>query len=256
MSELLIHQFPCLGDNYGVLLHDEDSGQTAAIDAPDGQAVLDALKEKGWNLTHILVTHHHADHTQGIDALISACDCKVIGPTETMGRVPSIQEGVDDGDVFDFAGYSVQVIGTPGHTLDMINFYFADQGVVFTGDTLFAMGCGRLFEGDPAMMWVSLQKLMALPNDTVIYCGHEYTQANADFAMSVDGGNPELQKRVEIVKALRAAGKPTLPTVMQMELDTNPFLRAGDAGIRKNLGMENASDAEVFAEIRGRKDNF
>ncbi|MBL4726384.1 MAG: hydroxyacylglutathione hydrolase [Rhizobiaceae bacterium] len=256
MSELLIHQFPCLGDNYGVLLHDEASGQTAAIDAPDGQAVLDALKDKGWSLTHILVTHHHADHTQGIGAVTSKFDCKVIGPTDTMSRVPSIQQGVDDGDSFDFAGHSVRVIGTPGHTLDMINFYFADQGVVFTGDTLFAMGCGRIFEGNPSMMWASLQKLMALPADTVIYCGHEYTQANADFAMSVDGGNPELQKRVEIVKALRAAGKPTLPTVMQVELDTNPFLRAGDAGIRKNLGMENADDAEVFAEIRGRKDNF
>lgn len=257
MSNLQIHQFPCLGDNYGVLLHDEASGMTASIDAPDGQAVLDALKETGWKLTHILVTHHHADHTQGIDAVLGVYgSCKVIGPTDTMKRVSSIQQGVDDGDTLDFAGQPVQVIGTPGHTLDMINFYFPEQGVVFTGDTLFAMGCGRVFEGNPAMMWASLEKLMKLPVDTAIYCGHEYTVANADFAMSVDGNNPALVARVAEVKALRADGKPTLPTNMQLELDTNPFLRAGDAGIRSNLGMENASDAEVFAEIRGRKDKF
>ena len=257
MSKLQIHQFPCLGDNYGVLVHDDASGMTASIDAPDGQAVLDALTKTGWKLTHILVTHHHADHTQGIGALISAYgDCKVIGPTETMSKVPSIQLGVGDGDEIMFAGQSVQVIATPGHTLDMINFYFPEQGVVFTGDTLFAMGCGRVFEGDPAMMWASLEKLMKLPADTVIYCGHEYTLANANFAMSVDGGNPALQARVEEVKALREKGEPTLPTNMQLELDTNPFLRAADAGIRKNLGMENARDGEVFAEIRGRKDNF
>jgi hydroxyacylglutathione hydrolase len=255
MSELEFYQFPCLSDNYGVLVHDPDSGDTAAIDVPDAGTVQAALDEKGWKLTHVLVTHHHFDHTQGIEELKSASGCKVIGPQAEKAKIPTLDETVSDGDRFGFGGDMVDVISTPGHTLGMINFHFRESGVVFTGDTLFAMGCGRIFEGDAQMMWDSLCKLAGLPAETVVYCGHEYTLANAKFALTVDPGNDALQKRAEEVAALRAAGKPTLPTTIGAELATNPFLRAANSEIRSHLAMKSESDAKVFAEIRHRKDN-
>jgi len=250
MSELQIHQFPCLSDNFGVLGHDPASGETFAVDAPDGDAVLAALAETGWTLTHVLVTHYHDDHIQGIAKVKAATGATVIGPA----GIATVDRTVAEGDTIELAGESIRVIATPGHTLDMLNFYLPKAGVVFTGDTLFAMGCGRVFEGTPQMMWASLEKLMALPGETQVYCGHEYTLANGKFAMTVDAGNPDLAQRMKEVEALRAAGKPTLPTTIALELKTNPFLRAGDPAIRKALGMEAASDAEVFAEVRGRKD--
>ncbi|MDJ0613652.1 MAG: hydroxyacylglutathione hydrolase [Rhizobiaceae bacterium] len=255
MAGLEFFQFPTLSDNYGVLVHDPASGATASIDAPDAGDVHKALSEKGWSLTHILVTHHHWDHVQGIGDLKSENGCRVIGPADEADKIEHIDETVSDGDTFDFCGETVSCISTPGHTLGMINFHFTDSGVVFTGDTLFALGCGRIFEGDPAMMWSSMQKLMALPAETIVYCGHEYTQTNARFALSVDPDNAKLVIRAAQIDALRADGKPTLPTTIGEELDTNPFLRASDASIRKVLGMESADDAEVFAEIRKRKDN-
>ena len=163
---------------------------------------------------------------------------------------------VNDGDSFDFASTAVTVISTPGHTLDMLNYHIAAKNLLFTGDTLFAMGCGRLFEGDAAMMWDSLSRLMLLPDDTIIYCGHEYTAANADFALSVDPGNEALQRRAAAVRDLRAIDQPTIPTMMALEKLTNPFLRAADPAIRQRLGMTDAGDAAVFAEIRSLKDNF
>lgn len=253
MSDLHFHQFNCLNDNFGVLVHSTKTGETASVDAPDAQAVETALAEKGWNLTHIWVTHHHPDHTQGVAALKSATGCRVIGPDNDA--ISDLDEKFGDGDSFEFAGESVEVIATPGHTLDMINFYLPDAGVAFTGDTLFAMGCGRVFEGTPAQMWESLEKLMKLPLDTVIYCGHEYTLANGRFALTVDGANENLKARMHKVAALRDDDMPTLPTTMAEEVATNPFLRVGDSGIRRNLGLEDATDAEVFAEIRKRKDN-
>ncbi len=254
MTNLQFHQFECLDDNFGVLVHDPDTGDTASIDAPDAVPVREALAHKGWKLSHILVTHHHADHTQGIDELKSAFGCHVIGPGAEAGKIPSLDQTVDDGDEFTFGGEPVKVISTPGHTLDMVNFYFPESGVVFTGDTLFALGCGRIFEGDPAMMWHSLAKLAKLPGETIVYCGHEYTLANARFAVTVDPENSALSSRMAEIEALRKAGKPTLPTTIELELATNPFLRPHDAAIRANLGMQDADDAAVFAEIRGRKD--
>ncbi|MEO0327795.1 MAG: hydroxyacylglutathione hydrolase [Pseudomonadota bacterium] len=255
MADLQFFQFPCLSDNYGVLVHDPDSGDTASIDAPDTEAVRKALSHNGWHLTHILVTHHHFDHTQGIVDLKAQTHCKVIGPAAESAKISTLDESVEDGDHFTFGGETVNVISTPGHTLGMVNFHFPKSGAVFTGDTLFALGCGRVFEGDKPMMWNSLKKLMVLPAETLVYCGHEYTMANADFSLTIDPENPALQKRVLEIADLRSKGEPTLPTTIGLELETNPFLRASDPKIRANLGLESASEEEVFAEIRTRKDN-
>ncbi|GIL01492.1 MAG: hydroxyacylglutathione hydrolase [Alphaproteobacteria bacterium] len=249
MSKLAFHQYPCLSDNYGVLVHDVAAGETFAVDVPDADATLAALAATGWKLTHILVTHHHDDHIQGIPAVKAATACVVIGPA----GIAAVDRAVAGGDVVDLAGEGIRVIATPGHTLDMLNYFLPGARVLFAGDTLFAMGCGRVFEGTPAQMWASLEKLMALPADTMIYCGHEYTLANGRFALTVDGGNAALVARMKEVEALRGQGRPTLPTVLDLELATNPFLRAADPAIRAGLGMDRASDAEVFAELRERK---
>ena len=248
---LAIHQFPYNDDNYGVLLHDAERGETALVDAGDAEAAEAALDEAGWPLTQIWITHHHGDHTAGLAAL-AGDGVEVFGPAGIGG----IDTVLDGGTSFAFAGREVEVISTPGHTLAMLNYYLPAEKLVFTGDTLFAMGCGRLFEGDAPMMWDSLCKLMALADDTVVYCGHEYTAANARFALSVDPANTALQRRAAAVDELRSIGQPTVPTMIALEKATNPFLRAGDAGLRAHLGMEGASNAEVFAEVRRRKDNF
>ena len=248
---LAIHQFSYNDDNYGVLLHDADSGETALVDAGDANAASAALAESGWSLTQIWITHHHGDHTAGLAALADD-GVEVFGPC----GVDHVHTILADGDSFAFAGRAVEVIATPGHTLDMLNFHLPSEKLAFTGDTLFAMGCGRIFEGDAPMMWNSLEKLMALPDDTVVYCAHEYTAANAKFALSVDAGNEALQRRAAAVDELRAAGQPTVPTMMALEKTTNPFLRAGDQAIRAHLGMAADSDAAVFGEIRARKDSF
>ncbi|MEZ5871272.1 MAG: hydroxyacylglutathione hydrolase [Nitratireductor sp.] len=250
-STIEIHQFPCLSDNYGVLLHHTNTGHTISIDAPDAGAVLAALDETGWKLTHVLVTHHHADHVQGLAELKQKTGCKAIGPANPA--IAGLDMTVGDGDTVELAGEKIAVIATPGHTLDMINYHFPDAGLVFAGDTLFAMGCGRVFEGTPEMMWNSLTRLMKLPADTQVYCGHEYTLANARFAIGIDGTNAALQARLSEVEAARARNEPTIPTTLALELETNPFLRAADPAIRANLGMQDASDAEVFTEIRERK---
>ena len=248
---LAIHQFGYNDDNYGVLLHDSERGETAIVDAGDATAAKAALAESGWSLTQIWITHHHGDHTAGL-AELAVDGVEVFGPC----GVDNVDTILADGDSFDFAGRAVEVIATPGHTLDMLNFYLPFEKLAFTGDTLFAMGCGRLFEGNAPMMWKSLEKLMALPDDTVVYCAHEYTAANAQFALSVDPGNEALQRRAAAVDDLRAAGQPTVPTMIALEKATNPFLRVGDPAIRAHLGMEAASDAAVFGEIRARKDSF
>ncbi|MCF6322319.1 MAG: hydroxyacylglutathione hydrolase [Rhizobiaceae bacterium] len=254
MSKLQFHQFIIGNDNFGVLVHDPDSGQCVSIDAPEYDAVLNALQETGWSLSHIFVTHWHLDHVEGIEGLKQKFKCNVVGPTLEADKIKNLDVTVDDGDEFQFGSQSVRVISTPGHTLGMVNFYFPQAGVVFTGDTLFALGCGRVFEGDGAMMWESMQKLAALPRETIVYCGHEYTLANGDFALGIDSGNKKLAARMDKFIALREAGKPTLPTTIGEELDTNPFLRTDDLAIRKGLGMKDASDSEVFSEIRSRKD--
>ncbi|MEM1138925.1 MAG: hydroxyacylglutathione hydrolase [Pseudomonadota bacterium] len=253
---LKVHQFPCLEDNYGYLIHDPDSGQTATIDAPDGEEILRQLEAKGWALTHILTTHHHWDHTQGNDLLKERTACTIIGPEDGEVPIPGMDRGVREGDSVAFGGTEARVIETPGHTLDHIAYYFARDQLAFVGDTLFALGCGRLLEGTALQMWESLQKLMALPDGAKVFCGHEYTEGNARFAVTVDPDNPGLRTRKADIEALRAAGRPTIPTTIGLERQTNPFVRPHDASIRETLAMDDAGDADVFAEIRLRKDNF
>ena len=256
MSQFQYHQFLYGSDNYGVLMHDAETGQTAAIDAGDLDSYLAALDQAGWSLSHILVTHHHGDHTEGLAQLAAQTGAKVFGPAGDQPGHQAIETKLADGDRFEFAGTPVEVIATPGHTLDMLNYYLPDQSVCFTGDTLFALGCGRVFEGTPEMMWTSLSKLMVLPADTVLYSSHEYTAANARFAVTIDPENQALAARVKAVDALRADNQPTVPSMLSEELATNPFLRAADIAVRAHLGMADATDSAVFAEIRSRKDNF
>ncbi|MFK7994212.1 MAG: hydroxyacylglutathione hydrolase [Granulosicoccus sp.] len=256
MSSLECFQFPYGSDNYGVLVHDSDSGKTACIDAGDAAAALGALNEKGWTLSHLLITHHHGDHTTGLQEIKQATSCHVVGPVERSRPIPGIDEHVDDGDTFDFAGKAVSAIHTPGHTTDMINYYFAEDKLVFTGDTLFSMGCGRLFEGDASMMLASLNKLNALPEDTLVYCAHEYTATNARFARDVDPDNQALEKRVTEVELLRNQGKATVPVLLSVEKQTNPFLRTDDAAIRSTIGLIDADDVAVMAELRERRNGY
>jgi hydroxyacylglutathione hydrolase len=253
---LEVVQFPCRSDNFGVLLHDAASGQTASIDAPELAPIVEILEARGWALTHILTTHHHVDHVEANLELKARYNCVVIGPHGEADRIPGIDQRVSGGEHFSFAGRRVEVIDCPGHTLGGISLYVPSEKLLFAADTLFALGCGRLLEGTPAQMWASLSKLMALADDTVVYCGHEYTLSNAKFALSIDPDNEALVTRAMEIERLRAAGQPTLPTTIGLEKATNPFLRAGDGHIRERLGMAMASDGEVFAEIRKRKDNF
>lgn len=257
MTQLEIRQFMCLSDNFGVLIHDPETGATASIDVPEAEPVLAELSATGWKLSHIFVTHHHDDHTQGIAPLKRETGAKVIAPADTAARIGNVDETVSDGDRFEFGTLQVHCIATPGHTLDQISYWIPEATVAFTGDTLFALGCGRVFEGTHEMMWGSLDKLAGtLPPETAIYCGHEYTLSNARFALTVDPENRELAQRVDQVEALRAEGKPTLPTTMAAERATNPFLRARDAGVQAAVGLVGAEPGEVFAEVRRRKDAF
>ncbi len=253
---LIIEQFPARSDNFAVLIHDTASGLTAAIDAPEEAPIRAKLEEKGWRLDHIFVTHHHGDHTEGIAGLKASFDATVTGPAAEAETIPGIDKMVSEGDTISFGEIELRVLETPGHTSGHITFWLPSELVAFVGDTLFAIGCGRVIEGTMPMMWASLEKLLALPDDTRVYCGHEYTQANARFALTIEPDNADLVARAREVDALRAAGKPTLPTTMALEKATNPFLRVGEPGIRATLGMEDASAADVFGEIRRRKDNF
>ena len=253
---LEIHMFACLSDNYGYLVHDPESGVTASIDTPDAAAIDAALAERGWQLTHILNTHHHFDHAGGNEALKAEWGCTVVGAANDAERIPGIDVRVADGDQLPLGKSTATVLEVPGHTSGHIAYYFAADGVVFVGDTLFALGCGRLFEGTPAQMWNSLQKLMALPDDTVVYCAHEYTQSNAAFALSVEPGNTALVARAAEVARLRAADKPTVPTSIGLEKATNPFLRASSAELQHTVGLDGAAAVDVFAETRRRKDHF
>ncbi len=247
-----IELFMCRTDNYGVLVHDPVTGATACMDAPDASAIRKAADGRGWQLTDIFTTHHHTDHIAGNPALKEHYGLTVTGPTS----IPGVDRCVTGGQSFDFAGHRVEVIATPGHTLDHICYYLPEDRLLFAADTLFALGCGRLFEGGPEDMWNSLSKLMALDDDTTIYFGHEYSLANARFAISVDPDNGALKTRVREIEALRAKGGFTAPTRMDFEKATNPFLRVGDPSIRRHLRMETADDWQVFAELRRRKDEF
>ena len=256
MTPLEIELFSCRSDNFGVLLHDPARGATASIDAPEEKPILDALARRGWTLSHIFTTHHHGDHVEANLALKERFGATIIGPAREALRIPGIDRKVDGGDSFDFAGRRVEVIATPGHTLGHICYHLPEERLLLAADTLFALGCGRIFEGTPEQMWGSLQTLAALPDETTVYFGHEYTLSNARFAITVDPENAALASRVAEIEALRAKGAFTAPTTIGLEKATNPFLRAADPAIRRHLGMEDASDAAVFAEIRARKDRF
>ena len=252
-----VHQFLCLTDNYGVLLHDSKTGATASIDAPDAGPILAALDEKGWKLTDLLITHHHADHIQGAPELKARFpDLTLVGPAKEVSRIPGLDRLVSEGDFVRVGSLEAKVIETPGHTTGHIAYYFGEDELVFCGDTLFSLGCGRAFEAPYAVLWNSLLKLAALPGETQVYCGHEYTEANARFALTIEAENPILKDRAEHVAKLRAENRPTLPTTIGLELASNPFLRAEEPPVQAAVGMAGADPAEVFAEIRSRKDRF
>jgi hydroxyacylglutathione hydrolase len=256
MPELDIHQFLCREDNFGVLLRDRGSSACAAIDAPEEGAIDKALRDTGWKLTHILVTHHHDDHVAAIPALKARHGAKVVANRADSRRIPAVDETVEPGQIYDFAGHPAEIIDTPGHTRGHIAWHFADDRLVFVGDTLFSLGCGRVIEGSMAEMWSSLDRLRNLPRETKVYCGHEYTLANARFALSVDPDNPDLVARAAEASAEVKAGRLTLPVTIAAERRANPFLRPEDKPIRKHLGLADASDADVFAELRRRKNAF
>jgi hydroxyacylglutathione hydrolase len=248
-----IRQFLIGSDNLGVLLHDPRTGATASIDAGEEVPILAALAETGWGLTHILITHHHGDHVAAVTALKARTGAHVVGPERDRHRLPVLDEGVSEGDRVSVGTLAAVVLETPGHTSGHIAYHFPAEGLLFAGDTLFAMGCGRLFEGSPAEMWSSLQKLAALPEDTQVYCGHEYTMSNARFALSVDAGNSALTERAREVEETRKAGRLTIPTTIGQERRTNPFLRAADPALAAAVGLQGRPAVDVFAELRERK---
>lgn len=239
---LAIHQFPCLQDNYGFLARDESTGATATIDTPDPVRILQEADKKGWRITHILNTHHHPDHAGGNLEIKKATGCTVVGPAGERDKIPGLDIAVGDGDVVELGERRARVFEVGGHTKGHIAYWFGEDQAAFVGDTIFAMGCGRLFEGTPEQMWKSLSKLMALPLETKLYCAHEYTAANARFALTVEPANRALIARAQAVEEARARGEPTVPTRLDLELETNPFLRAGSV--------------QEFARRRKAKDEF
>lgn len=253
---LEIITIPCLSDNYAFLAHDPASGETALVDAPDATPILAELDARGWTLSHILLTHHHDDHIAGVPAILARHPAQVFGASADQHRLPKLDRAVAEGDSFAIGAETVRVLDVSGHTLGHIAFYMPDTGAVFTADSLMALGCGRLFEGKAPQMFASLSKLAALPDETIVCSGHEYTQSNAKFALTVDPDNPALKDRVADIDRARAAGKPTVPSTLALEKATNPFLRANDPAIQAHLGMTGADPASVFAEIRARKDRF
>lgn len=252
-----VAQFICLNDNFGLLIHDRDTGATASVDAPDGEAIAAEAARRGWTLTHLLLTHHHADHVQGAEALKRRFpDMKIVGAAKDAHRLPPLDRAVGEGDEVALGNSRARVIETPGHTTGHVAYHFAEDEIVFVGDTLFSLGCGRVFEGTTDEMRLSLETLANLPRETRIYCGHEYTQANGRFALTVDPENPVLRDRVARVDELRAEGRFTLPTTIALENATNPFLRVEDPMVKKAMGMADANPFAVFAEMRARKNRF
>lgn len=246
----------CLSDNYAYLIHDAATGATALIDVPEAAPILAVLDETGWTLTDILITHHHYDHVDGLPEVLAAHPARVIGSAADAHRLPTLDLALNEGDTVQIGSEEGTVIDVSGHTIHHVAYHFPASKLLFTADSLMALGCGRVFEGTKPQMWDSLQKLMALPGDTTVCSGHEYTAANAKFALTIDPENPDLISRVRDVTDKRASGLPTVPSLLSEELATNPFLRAHDPAIQAHLGMTGANATDVFTEIRTRKDNF
>jgi hydroxyacylglutathione hydrolase len=256
MADLEIHQIPTRRDNYVWLLREPASGRVAVVDPSDAPPVIAKLDALGWKLDEVLATHHHNDHVGGVPELKDRYGCLVVGPRADHDRIPRIDKDVGDGDVHRFGALEARVFDTPGHTRGHISYWMPGAKALFCGDTLFALGCGRVFEGTMEQMWASLSKYEAVPDDTRVFCAHEYTQANAKFALSVEPGNAALVRRAKSVDAMRAEGKSTVPSLMGEERATNPFLRAKLPEFRRAVGMADASPAEVFGAVRTRKDKF
>jgi hydroxyacylglutathione hydrolase len=248
-----IRLFPCLTDNFGYLIHDPATKATASIDAPEAGPILKALEREGWTLSDILITHHHHDHVGGVAELKQKYGCRVVGPHDKSAKIANVDARVGQGDVVKVGGLLGRVMETRGHTLDHVSYVFDNDKALFAADTLFSIGCGRVFEGNYAMMWDSLLKLRALPDDFRLYCGHEYTAANIKFALTVEPENPALQARAEQVTKLRAANKPTVPTLLGEEKKANVFLRADEPSVAASVRMKGRGASEVFAELRERK---
>lgn len=247
---------PCLADNYAFLLHDDATGDTALVDAPEAGPILSALQQRGWTLSQILLTHHHSDHVGAVAELVGATGARVLGAAADAHRLPPLDRALAESDTVSVGGETGQVFPVPGHTVGHIAFYFPTSGYVFTGDSLMAGGCGRLFEGTPKLMWGTLSRIAALPPETLVCSGHEYTASNLRFAASVDADNPALAARIADTAAAVAEGRPTVPAPLSLELATNPFLRAGDRTIRAAIGLPDAAAAESFAALRAMKDRF
>ena len=256
MAQLQIHRIPARKDNYLWLVNEPDSGAVAVVDPADAEPVISKCDELGLSLTHILNTHHHGDHTGGNLELKGKYGCTIVGSAADQVRIPGIDIAVGDGDTYQLGTEQSQVFDVTGHTLGHIMYWFEDSGALFCGDTLFAMGCGRLSEGTAEQMWTALSKFRALPDDTQVYCAHEYTQANGRFALTIEPNNPALQARTAEVDRMRADDIATVPSLLGAERATNPFLRAAEPELMAAIGMESAAPVDVFAETRRRKDNF
>jgi hydroxyacylglutathione hydrolase len=251
-----IVQLPVLRDNYIYLLHDARTGMTAAVDPAEAHAVLDVLHRRGWQLTYILNTHHHADHVGGNLELKQATGCRIVGYSAGTELIPGLDEVVGEGDQVAIGSLRAHVLAVPGHTRGHIAFWFPDHQALFCGDTLFGMGCGRLLGGTAEQLWASLDRLRQLPADTRIFCAHEYTQNNGRFALTVERDNAALQNRQREVETAREQGLPTVPSLLKDESSTNPFLRPESPEIRRHLGMPQAAKLDIFTELRRRKDYF
>ncbi len=254
MSALTILQVPVLSDNYAYVVHDEDRGATAVIDPSEAKPVLAVLRQRGWTVTHVFNTHHHHDHVGGNLELARATGCAIVGSRVDAERIPGLGMPVGDGDTCSVGRMRFTMLHIPGHTRGHLALWLQETQAVFTGDTLFTLGCGRVFEGTPEQMWASLCRLRGLPESTRVYCGHEYTQKNAAFALTIEPRNEALRARADRTNALRAKGKPTIPSLIGEERRTNPFLRCDEASIQQSVGLDGADPVTVFAEIRRRKD--
>lgn len=247
---------PCLKDNYAYILRDAETGAVAVVDVPDAAPIIEALALRGWPLHQIFLTHHHWDHIDGVAALVAATGAKVVGAAADAHRLPPLDVALTEGDSISVGSENGTFIDVPGHTVGHIAFHFPASALAFTADSLMAMGCGRLFEGTPAQMWDSLSKLAKLPPETLICSGHEYTATNMRFALALEPGNPDLIFRADRINAARSQGLATVPSRLADEINTNPFLRAHTDAVKTSLGTPDATDAEAFADLRARKDNF